>query len=34
MSVFLDIANLADFWRENTDVSRTQVGVLRDSYIF
>ena len=34
ISAFLNIAKFADFRRKNADVSRTQGGVSRDSYIF
>ena len=33
VSVFLDIAKFADFWRKNADVSRTQ-GVCHVILIF
>ena len=33
ISVFLDLAKFADFWRKNVDVSRTQ-GVCHVIHIF
>ena len=33
LSVFIDITKVADFWRKNTDVRRTQ-GVCHRIYIF